>query len=81
MLERSLEETLMEDYLLGLDDLEKLLIRARDRCDVTDVRLEDEGRPVRLLDNRRENGVRQCIDRALHLIRITWVELEGEDDA
>ena len=73
----------MEDNSIAwaFTDLEEHLHRARDKCDEIDVKLEDEGRPVRLLDNRRENGVRQCIDRALRLIRITWGELEPEDDA
>ena len=65
---------------LMIEDIRKYLHRARDYVDSLDSSLERFEDPPRLLDNRKENGVRQCIDRALHLLEITESELEVSED-
>ena len=67
--------------LYSVAEIEGILINARDRVDALDERLMHLGREVPLLDNRRENGVRQCIDRALYLLAITEDQLEADTDA
>ena len=71
-----------KDYpYLMIQDIRKFLHRARDYVDNLDHSLERFDNAPELLDNRQENGVRQCIDRALYLLEITEGDLEGFDDA
>ena len=67
--------------LYSVGEIEGILIRARDKVDALDAMLEGTEREVPYLDNRRENGVRQCIDRALYLLAITEDQLEADTDA
>ena len=62
--------------------LHERLYQARDICDRLDQDLEDKGVQTHLLDWREKNGVRQCLDRAIHLLSIveaeSWDILEAE---
>lgn len=76
-----MEHPWSSDYpSLMIEDIRKHLHRARDYVDSLDSSLERFDNPPRLLDNRKENGVRQCIDRALYLLEITESELEESED-
>ena len=62
------------NYQGQIAKIESLLARAREICDDLDHEV-CEVYECTLLDSRRHNGVRQCIDRALHLLDMASYEI------
>ena len=62
------------NYLGQIGKIESLLARARDICDELDMHV-CEVYECELLDSKKDNGVRQCIDRALNLLYMAEYEI------
>ena len=53
-----------------------MLTQAKELCDELDYNVcENIDSEFHLLDSRRDNGVRQCIDRALYLLDMASYEI------
>ena len=64
------------NYQGKIGKIEQFLIRARDLIDELDYNVcEDINPDFTLLDSKPDNGARQCIDRALHLLDMASYEI------
>ena len=64
------------NYQGKIGKIEQFLIRARDLIDELDYNVcEDINPDFTLLDSKADNGARQCIDRALHLLDMASYEI------
>ena len=66
------------NYQGQIGKVESLLRKARDLCDELDYNVcENIDSDFHLLDSRKDNAVRQCIDRALYLLDMASYEIMG----